>query len=85
MCFDSNTQYKTTYDLLSKTVAALKECGYDSADIQDFLLEATSSDNAHLVEVCVSYASECLPQSDYYLISSDDETQEHPFCCLDLE
>ena len=85
MCFDSNTQYKTTYDLLSEAVAVLKGCGYDSVDIQDFLLDATASDNMHLVEMCLSYTSECMPQSDGCFVSSNDETIDYPSCCLDLE
>lgn len=70
--------YTDTYDLLSKTVATLKTHGYDSMDIQDFLLDATSTNNMHLVETCTSYLWECLPSSEDYYTSYIGSTTHMP-------
>ena len=50
---------ETAFDAVLYTVKSMKECGYSSGEIDDYIVDAISSNNAHLVDVSIEALNEC--------------------------
>ena len=52
-------QFNNTLDVLSYTVSAMKECGYSSSEIEDYIAEAISSNNYNLINISIDELNKC--------------------------
>lgn len=50
---------ETAFDAMKYTIASMKECGYSSGEIDDYIVDAISSNNTHLVDVSIEALDEC--------------------------
>jgi len=63
-------EFDNVFDVLVYTVNAMKECGYSSGEIDDYLADAVSSNNYNLINVSIDELNECnkvcKPTNKYY-------------------
>jgi len=51
--------FDNVFDVLYYTVSAMKECKYSYREIEDYLKDAVSSNNCHLIDSSIRIISEC--------------------------
>lgn len=52
-------QFDNTFDVMVYTMTSMKECGYSAGEIDDYIADAISSHNAHLIDVSLDVLDEC--------------------------
>lgn len=57
--FDLSNKFSNVFDVLTYTIAAMRESGFEQSDIDDYLIDATSTHNSHLVDVSIDFISQC--------------------------
>lgn len=62
---------ETIFDLVKYTVTAMKEVGFDSGEIEEYLTNATSGHNCNLIDVSAEQLESCNR-----IIKSIDDTED---------
>ena len=90
-------QFNNTLDVLSYTVSAMKECGYSSSEIEDYIAEAISSNNYNLINISIEELNECNKVcrkiddiqlennywKEYYYCNNEDDLDSYDDCCYE--
>lgn len=70
--YDLSGCYDNTLSVMKYTVNAMRETGYSQREIEDYMEEATKSNNAHLVNVSTDYICKCNELCHAYDVASDE-------------
>lgn len=67
--YDLSNSYSNAFEVMYYTITAMKEVGFSKDEIDEYMLEATSSDNTNLIDVSMDYVSKC---NEYTKAYNDD-------------
>lgn len=78
--YDLSNKFSNTFDVIAYTVSAMRETGFNQSDIDDYLIDATSKHNSHLVDVSIEFIDKCNSRIDAY---NDDSLNDEYFDYLE--
>ena len=78
--YDLSDKFSNTFDVIAYTVSAMRETGFNQSDIDDYLIDATSTHNSHLVDVSIEVIDKCNNRINAY---NDDSLNDKYFDYLD--
>lgn len=78
-------QFEYALDVLIYTVNAMKECDYSSNEIEDYLYDATSDGNYHLVNSSLDTLNECNKVYRKLDDINDNDYWKEYYYCNDLD
>lgn len=72
--YDLSNCYTNTFEVLQYTIAVMHEVGFSKNEIDDYMIEATNSDNAHLIDVSIEYINKCNELTNMYNRLYEDDS-----------
>lgn len=78
--YDLSDKFSNTFDVIAYTVSAMRETGFNQSDIDDYLIDATSTHNSHLVDVSIEVIDKCNNRINAY---NDDSLNDKYFDYLE--
>lgn len=85
MLYDLSDHYTNTFDVLRYTVSAMKDVGFSNCEIDDYLDQATTSNNKHLIDVSIEFVNKCNEVANSYHSSAWEFgcESDNPYYCED--